>query len=108
MYHNFNELEQIKDAFSFVLSSLAILADSQNNQLRNRKRRETPTKHKYVLNVTLKNFLTSVNHVTYNSLRASRRFNQVVEAKRFKDVCLYVEKYAEFKNQTLKKYAGTQ
>ena len=41
------------------------------------------------------------------SPRARNTFNQVVEAKRFK-VYSYVEKYAEFKNETLKKSAGTQ
>ena len=34
------------------------------------------------------------------SPRANCRFNHVVEAKRF-EVCSYVEKYAEFENQTL-------
>ena len=38
----------------------------------------------------------------YNSPRARNRFNQVVEAKRFEGV-FYVEKCAQFKNQTLKK-----
>ena len=36
------------------------------------------------------------------SPRATNTFNKVAEAKGLK-VCSYVEKYAEFKNQTLKK-----
>ena len=42
------------------------------------------------------------------SPRASSRFNHVVEANRFECVYSYVEKYAEFKNQSLKQSAGTQ
>ena len=41
------------------------------------------------------------------SPRASNTFNQVAEAKRFEGVFLS-RKNAEFKNQTLKKTAGTQ
>ena len=41
------------------------------------------------------------------SQRARNRFYQVVEAKILEGV-LYVEKCAEFKNQILKKSAGTQ
>ena len=44
---------------------------------------------------------------TPNSPRASNTFNQVAEAKRFEGV-FFCRKYAEFKNQTLKKSAGTQ
>ena len=64
------------------------------------------------LHALLSNLLRSVKlcftWVFTISQRASNAFNQVVEAKRFEGVFLCKKKYAIFKNQTLKKSAGTQ
>ena len=58
-------------------------------------------------NITAKEVAHKSGESSNNSQRASNTFNQVVEAKGLK-LCSYVEKNAEFKNQTLKKSAGTQ
>ena len=57
--------------------------------------------------IELNSVLNSCVTLQANSQRASNTFKQVVEAKRFEGDFL-CRKFAELKNQTLKKSAGTQ